>query len=248
MTTELWNWRRDTRGLPGYAGEEEQAVWYRALLENGSAVTDETLFVPWRSHTHPEHGEGEVGGFVSKYVGGNALPGESLRHVAEIHWQFERFKAGLLPRLEITDASAETLSTAGDGTRVVKVTATVRNSGALATHVARGAELPGNRADALWLLGDRDRIKYLQGSAWQSLGVLEGTMEIPRYTPRPAPAEAEEGQRGFFGQQAPPEAHVEGSGNARTVTWLVSLEGNVPLKLVLTSQKGGTRVQNLTVR
>jgi len=248
MTTELWNWRRDTRGLPGYAGEEEQAVWYRALLESGSAVTDETLFVPWRSHTHPEHGQGEVGGFVSKYVGGNALPGESLRHVAEIHWQFELFKAGLLPRLEITDASAETLSTAGDGTRVVKVTATVRNEGALATHVAQGAELPGNREDALWLLGDRDRIKYLQGSAWQRLGVLEGTMEIPGYTPRPAPAEAEEGSRGFFGQQEPPEAHVEGSGNTRTVTWLVSLEGNVPLKLVLTSQKGGTRVHNLTVR
>ncbi|MGW8266774.1 MAG: M14 family metallopeptidase [Longimicrobiales bacterium] len=247
MTTELWNWRRDTRGLPGYAGEEEIEVWYRALLENGASVTDETLFVPWRSFDHPEHGQGEVGGFVSKYVGGNALPGESLLHVADIHWQFELFKAGLLPRLEITDAAAEVLTTADDGTRVVKVTATVRNDGALATHVARGAQLAGNREDALWLIGDRDRIKFLQGSAWQSLGILEGTTEIPGYTPGPAASTPTQGG-GFFRQEDPPEAHVEGTGNTRTVTWLVSMEGSVPLKLVLTSQKGGTRVQNLTVR
>jgi len=247
MTTELWNWQRDTRGLPGYNGEEDRGIWYRALMENPKAVTEETLFVPWRSFNHPEHGPGEVGGFVSKYVGGNALPGESLLNIAEIHWQFELFKAGLLPSLVITDASAATLTTSDDGTRVVKVTATVRNEGALATHVARGAELPGNRADAIWLLGDRDRIKYLQGSAWQSLGVLDGTMEVPGYTPRPAPP-PEEGPRGFFGQQAPPEAHVEGSGNTRTITWLLSMEGSVPLKLVLTSQKGGTRVQDLTAR
>jgi len=249
MTTELWNWQRDTRGLPGYGGEEDRGVWYRALLENPGSVTDETLFVPWRSYNHPEHGQGEIGGFVSKYVGGNALPGQSLLGVADIHWQFELFKAGLLPRLEISDASAEVLTTADDGTRVVKVTATVRNDGALATQVARGADLAGNREDAIWLLGDRDRIKYLQGSAWQALGVLEGTMEIPGYTSRPAaPSAGRPGGGGFFGQQAPPEANVEGSGNTRTVTWLISMEGNVPLKLVLTSQKGGTRVQNLTAR
>jgi hypothetical protein len=249
MTTELWNWQRDTRGLPGYAGEEDRGVWYRALLENPGSVTDETLFVPWRSFNHPEHGQGEIGGFVSKYVGGNALPGQSLLHVADIHWRFELFKAGLLPRLEISDASAEVLTTADDGTRVVKVTATVRNDGALATQVARGADLPGNREDAIWLLGDRDRIKYLQGSAWQALGVLEGTMEIPGYTARPAaPSAGRPGGGGGFGQQGPPEANVEGSGNTRTVTWLISMEGNVPLKLVLTSQKGGTRVQNLTAR
>jgi hypothetical protein len=249
MTTELWNWQRDTRGLPGYGGEEDRGVWYRALLENPGSVTDETLFVPWRSYNHPEHGQGEIGGFVSKYVGGNALPGQSLLGVADIHWQFELFKAGLLPRLEISDASAEVLTTADDETRVVKVTATVRNDGALATQVARGADLAGNREDAIWLLGDRDRIKYLQGSAWQALGVLEGTMEIPGYTSRPAgPSAGRPGGGGFFGQQAPPEANVEGSGNTRTVTWLISMEGNVPLKLVLTSQKGGTRVQNLTAR
>lgn len=248
MTTELWNWQRDTKGLPGYSGEEDRGVWYRALIENGASITDETLFVPWRRHDHPELGEGEIGGFVAKYVGGNALPGESLLSIADTHWQFERFKAGLLPRLEITDATAEVLTTADDGTRVVKVTATVTNTGALATHVARGAGLAGNREDALWLIGDRDRIKFLQGSAWQSLGVLDGTMEVPGYSPtlRQGPPAAR--PQGFFMEPTPPDAAVEGSGNTRTVSWLVSVEGSLPLKLVLTSQKGGTRVHNLTVR
>ena len=38
------------------------------------------------------------------------------------------------------------------------------------------------------------------------------------------------------------------TGNTRTVTWLVALEGNPSLKLVLTSQKGGTHVHELSVR
>jgi len=98
MTTELWNWQRDTRGLPGFDGEEDRGVWYRALIENSSAVTDEQIFVPWRPYNHPEHGEGEVGGFVAKYVGGNALPGDSLLHVADIHWQFELLRRFSQPR------------------------------------------------------------------------------------------------------------------------------------------------------
>ena len=161
---------------------------------------------------------------MSTYVGGNALPGPSLEHVAETHWQFELFKAGLLPRVEITEASAETLSNS-DGTRIVKVTATVTNTGQLATHLERGARLAGNRNDAIWLIGDRNRVNYLQGDVWQSLGTLSGVMATPG--------------GGEGGAQ---------SGNTREVTWLVSIEGNSPLKLVLTSQKGGTRVRELTVR
>jgi hypothetical protein len=260
MTTELWNWQRDTRGIPGYDGEEDRSVWYRALLENGEEVVGQRLFVPWRSYDHPDLGQGEVGGWVSKYVGSNALPGETLRHVADIHWQFELFKANLLPKLAITEAAAETLTTSG-GTRIVKVTATVENTGALATHVARGADLAGNRDDAIWLIGDRDRVKFLQGNAWQSLGVLDGTMEIPEYNPSAAPRARAGAQQQAMRQMmmmmpgGPPPQFLaqmgggeEQTGSTREVTWLVSVEGNAPLKLVLTSQKGGTHVRDLSVR
>jgi hypothetical protein len=251
MTTELWSWRRDTRGLPGYDGEDDRNVWYRALLDYQETAFEGEIFVPWESYNHPDLGQGEIGGWVSTNVGGNALPGESLRHVAEIHWQFELFKAGLLPKLEITEATAETLSDGG-GTRIVKVTATVTNTGQLATHVARGAGLAGNREDAIWLIGDRDRVRYLQGGAWQSLGTIDGTLEIPDAEPeqdesgnrRMAMQRMQQRFPGGSGseQQAPP------TGNTREVTWLVAIEGNSPLKIVLTSQKGGTEVRELAVR
>jgi len=271
MTTELWSWSRDTRGLPGYDGEDDRNVWYRALLDYQETAFDGEIFVPWRDYNHPDLGRGQIGGWVATYVGGNALPGPSLEHVAEVHWQFELFKAGLLPKLEITDATAETLSNSG-GTRIVKVTATVENSGQLATHLAEGAGLAGNREDAIWLIGDRDRVKYLQGGAWQSLGTIDGIMEIPDDEEpaeagpggrrMAAPAGRPQGQRPA--QQMPPNippqfrqqwlAQFGGgdeeaqTGNTREVTWLISIEGNSPLKLVLTSQKGGTKVRNLTVR
>ena len=38
------------------------------------------------------------------------------------------------------------------------------------------------------------------------------------------------------------------SGNKREITWLLAVEGNTPLKLVLSSQKGGTRVRDLSIR
>ena len=222
MSTELWSWSRDTRGLPGYNAGDDRAAWERALLAYQETAFGGELFVPWSRYNHPELGQGEVGGWVTTHTGGNALPGPSLEHVADVHWQFELFKAGLLPKLAITEASAETLSTSG-GTRVVKVTAKVENTGPLATHVARGTELAGNRPDAIWLVGDRDRVKLLQGGAWHNLGVLEGTLEIPGIEGTPA-------------------------GNTREVTWLVSVEGSPSLKVVLTSQKGGTHVREVPVR
>ncbi|NJD18101.1 MAG: hypothetical protein FIA95_02285, partial [Gemmatimonadetes bacterium] len=230
MSTELWSWSRDTRELPGFEAGGDRASWERALLAYQEQACGGKLFVPWRSYTHPELGQGEVGGWVTTYVGGNALPGPSLAHVADVHWQFELFKAGLLPKLAITDATAETLSNSG-GTRVVKVTAKVENNGPVATHVARGSTLAGNRPDAIWLVGDRDRVKFLQGSAWQSLGVLEGAMAIPGWEPEPAAAGAQ-----------------GGGGSTREITWLVAREGSPSLKLVLTSQKGGTHVREVTVR
>jgi hypothetical protein len=230
MSTELWSWSRDTRALPGYNGEDDRAAWNRALLNYQEKALGGRMFVPWQRYHHPELGDGEIGGWVSMYDGGNALPGPSLEHVADVHWQFELFKAGLLPKLAITEAKAETLSNSG-GTRIVKVTAKVENTGALATQVARGAELAGNREDAIWLIGDRNQVKFLQGGPWQSLGVLEGAMAIPGYPP----------DRAGDAAQAP-------AGNTREVTFLVALEGSPSLKLVLTSQKGGTHVRELSVR
>ena len=267
MTTELWSWQRDTRGVPGFNGEDDRDLFYRSLLAYQDDVYDGEMFVDWTAYNHPELGRGEVGGWVSTFGSNNAIPGETLERICEIHWQFELFKAGLLPKLAITEAEAEVLYTTdntsqaravSDGNtvtirtgrnigryKVVKVTATVENTGALATHVARGANLAGNRQDVIWLIGNRDRIKFLQGNAWQRLGVIEGTMDIPGYDPSTAPELRVPMEFGM-----PPEdpGAEPQTGNTREVTWLIAVEGDTPLQIVLSSQKGGTSVRNLSVR
>jgi hypothetical protein len=267
MTTELWSWQRDTRGVPGFDGEDDRDLFYRSLLAYQDDVYDGEMFVDWTPYNHPELGRGEVGGWVSTFGSNNAIPGETLERIADIHWQFELFKAGLMPKLEITEASAEVLYTTdntsqaravSDGNtvtiragrnlgryKVVKVTATVENTGALATHVARGANLAGNRQDVIWLIGNRDRIKFLQGSAWQRLGVIDGTLEIPGYDPSTAPELRVPMEFGMPPEEPGAEPQT---GNTREVTWLIAVEGDTPLRIVLSSQKGGTRVRELSVR
>jgi hypothetical protein len=143
----------------------------------------------------------------------------------------------------------------------VQVTATVKNLGTLPTQIARGAQLAGNREDVIWLLGERDKIHFLEGSQWARLGVLDAATPIPGYTPAApsdtagagrgrgggAPATPGAPARGMRGQ-IPADQQVKGTGNSREVTWLVAVEGDTPLKLVLTSQRGGTRVKELPLK
>ena len=131
--------------------------------------------------------------------------------------------------------------------KIVKVTATVENTGALATQVARGANLAGNRQDVIWLIGNRDRVKFLQGNVWQRLGVIDGSMEIPGYDPSDSPPPARSPMQ-FMGPQGGDEDDEPQTGNTREVTWLIAVEGDTPLRIVLSSQKGGTRVRDLSVR
>jgi len=87
---------------------------------------------------------------------------------------------------------------------------------------------------------------------------MEGTMKIPGYSPRGAPPPQEQRrmmmlfypgfpmmfQRGLI--YGPTE--VKQKGPKRTVKWLVAVEGDAPLKVVVTSQKGGTKVKNLSIQ
>ena len=208
-------------------------------------------------------------------------PRDGLAKVCESAWQFERYKATLLPQVEITDATAKVLYTTSQATRaiatqdaetvtvkksgtpgrykVVQVTATIENKGPLPTHVANGATLHGNREDVIWLLGATGKITFLEGSRWLKLGVLQGTLPLPAGPPpavvtiaggaggRGAPALPALALGQMREQGLPPSA-VPQTGSRRVVNWLVAVEGDAPLKLALTSQKGGTRVKDLTIQ
>jgi hypothetical protein len=143
--------------------------------------------------------------------------------------------------------------------KVFEITAKVENQGKLATHAARGAQLAGNREDVIWLIGSPEKTTYLIGTPWQKLGVLEGKMKIPGYKGQgiAAAASGQRSQRRFFfppgypmprmraRQRGPTE--VKQKGPMRTVKWVVAVEGNTPLKIVVTSQKGGTQMEYVSI-
>ncbi len=280
-TTELWNPEKDIPGFPELEGDNRYQQRMRALLKYQDEHYDGKYFIDWKAFRHPDLGDGEVGGWVPQYRSNNAYPGEPLLNVCEKHWQFEYFRATLLPEVEIKDVSARVLYTTdraqsasvqSDGDpvrvqkgksigkyRVVEITAKIENTGALATHVARGSTLSGNRPDVIWLLGNTDEIEFLQGTPYQKLGVLEGTEKIPGYKARPS-GSSQPSMSGMppsspyypmFRRFRRPSYNQPGkkqTGSDRTVKWLVAVKGTPTLKVVVASQKGGTKVKNITIK
>jgi len=217
ITTELFNYRLD---LPGntFTGEDAYVKFQRAALKYQQVKANGSWFQDWKPFKHPELGDGEIGGWYPQYLS-NAFPGEILEKICETHWLYEKFRAGLMPHAVIKEATGKVLEKAGSY-RIIEITAKVENTGKLATNLARGSELPGNRQDVAWLIGDRDKITFVQGRAWQQVGVLEGTLPVPGY------------QQGKTSNE---------------VKWLVKVKGNVPMKVVLSSMKGGTDAREVTI-
>lgn len=275
LTTELWNPEVDIPGFPKIpAGDQAGLARQRALLQYNDTQYGGRAFVAWKPFKHPELGEGEVGGWRPTHTN-NAWPGEILKGVCDRHVEFELFRAGLMPELAITEASARavyrepnateaTASPKGEGVavtpgarlgeyRVLEVTAVVENKGPLATHVARGADLRGNRQDVAWLIGDRDAITFLQGTPWQQLGVIDGVMPVPGFAAASGGrggrgARAAQALQGRGGGRGGGPTQVRQTGPKRTVTWLVAVKGNTPLRVVVSSQKGGTHVATVKVQ
>lgn len=260
ITTELWNPSKDIPDFPVSTGKNRYLQNQRALLRYQDEHYGGSLFVPWKPYHHPELGDGEIGGWKAGYAN-NALPGAPLRAVCEKHWQFEKFRAGLLPKIEITKAEADVLYArqgADEPYTVVKVSLTVKNSGSLPTNVAAGPSLPCNREDVAWLVGDRDKISFIQGSPDMKLGMLEGTLNIPGIRLKP-PRQDRNQYRGRYRQAPAGSERVLASrtlrdeekpqrGSSRDVTWLVAVKGKTDLAVVVTSLKGGTAVKKISIK
>ncbi len=282
VTTELWNPGADVDEIPKFEGKDARVQQQRALLKYQDDTFGGKFFVPWKSYKHPELGDGEIGGWISQYRTNNALPGQPLVNVCEKHWQFELFRAGLMPEIVITDAKAKVLSTSSSGggevvrqngdqvtikkkgaagsVKIVEVTAVIENKGPLATHLAKGATLPCLREDVVWLVGDREKVTFLQGTPFQKLGVLDGQMAIPGLKGKKGPDVPEQRSMQWMRRRRAPtvirplrqrqksDAKKEKpSGPKRNVSWLVAVRDNAPLKIVVSSQKGGTVVKRLSV-
>lgn len=239
ITTELWNPEADIPGLVVPDNENRRIELQRALLKYQDEKYGGDLFVEWKEFDHPDLGMGEVGGWKSQYARNNAFPGEPLKEVCRKHWEFELFRAELLPELEINNLKSEIIfsGNSNEGTvnrdngnftvqsgerkgryHIVEISATIENKGQLATNLARGQDLPGNRQDVVWLIADRDNTEFIEGDPFIRIGSLGGTARIPG---------------------------VRNSPSSREVKWIVSIKDGTPLKMVVTSLKGGTVVNDI---
>jgi len=242
ITTELWNPKANIPGLVVPEGESGNIELQRSLLKYQDDNNNGELFVNWKPFKHPELGDGETGGWKSQYARNNAFPGKPLIDVCEKHWQFELFRAGLLPVINIKDIETKILFTGnanegsasgGDGKfiisegkvkgkyHVVEITVVIENSGSLATNLDKGEALPGNRQDIVWLVSQKGEIEFIEGQPFEQLGSLNGTMKI---------------------------AGVKASPNSKTVKWIVAVKDKAPLKIVATSLKGGTVVKEVNIK
>lgn len=281
ITTELWNPFKDINELSSLSEKKSRTERQRSLLKYQDENYEGKLFLPWKKHTHPELGEGEIGGWLPGYRN-NAWPGKPLKNVCEKHWKFELFRAQLLPQVTIQDVQAEVLYKTDNAReaqslvekekaaiqkgsskgrfQIVKIQAAIENTGSLDTHVARGVSLANLREDVVWLVGPRDQITFLQGTPYIKLGMLEGNLKIPGYKGTPPPVTQKSSRwRRYYRRtryypyerpetDRPGPERVHQKGSTRQVQWVVALEGKAPLKIIVTSQKGGTRVKQISVQ
>ncbi|MBQ7221868.1 MAG: hypothetical protein IJS02_00170 [Bacteroidales bacterium] len=173
------------------------------------------MYLDWTKAKHPTYGDCEVGGWVA-LANNNAYPGENVLNICERQFAFDTYCMSLMPEMAIENVKVETISRVGN-TRVLSVTADIVNKGFLPTSPQGTDGVALCRGDVAWLIGANNKITILSSNANEKLGNLYGTGTIP----------------GFSGN------------NRSTVKWTVAVEGNEPLKIVASSLKGGTVVQNV---
>jgi len=117
-----------------------------------------------------------------------------------------------MPEIEITDVKSEILYSgsakegsvkSGDNTfkissgkakgkyHVVKISATIKNNGQLGTNLAKGATLPGNRNDVVWLVGNKGDLDFIEGKAFKSIGSLGGVLKVAGLKQQPSSSDLE---------------------------------------------------------
>ena len=242
ITTELWNPLVDIPGLEIAADDESRNAREKALIKYQEKENGGDFFVDWKPFKHPELGEGEIGGWKSQFARNNAFPGKPLLKVCEDHWQFELFRAGLLPEIIIKDVETEILysGNAREGSvsvnnnnyrinsgkvkgkyHIVKVKAKIENTGKLGTNLGAGSRLPGNREDVVWLVGDKGDIEFIEGQAFKSIGSLGGVLNVPG---------------------------VKKTDSSAEIEWIIAVKDKSKLKLIASSLKGGTVVKNISIK
>ena len=103
---------------------------------------DGKLFVDWKPFDHPQLGEVEIGGWVSKvydadrgsYTNVMTSPGPVFEEFLEEHTAWNNWMASMSPLVRVTEVTSEAVE---DG--ILRITARIQNQGYLPTNVTEQA-------------------------------------------------------------------------------------------------------------
>jgi Zinc carboxypeptidase len=216
LTTELWKAPGETGKSTFDTFDENLAMQWNDRELRGAG------FVNWKKFNHPQLGEVEIGGWNSNFFSQNPPP-----KFTEAEWKknclFEIKRAELLPSLQIAD-----VKTVGLGDRLVRVTAVIRNDGALPTNVTQKA-IEHRIARPVEVRLELDKAELLAGRLRTDIGHIEGTA--------PPSAAALYTSRGNVAR------------NQRSVEWLIRLKGDgASVKITASSPRAGTASRTVPLK
>lgn len=224
FTPELWDvvgraapdMKMNPMQMRRMAPDKRRELELRLLQWNDRELAGEG-FVSWRSFDHPQLGNVEIGGWVTKECRQNP-PRHLLAAECHKNIQFPLVFALGLPEVHIDEV---TLSPVGGG---FVISALVSNHGYLDTRISKQAEKQGAVRDDVVELILPEGGRLLTGDRITEIGFLEG-----------------------YGRAQKPvyQRYSEQSRSAARLKWTVVFKGEPEVTVVLRSERGGT-VQRTT--
>ena len=219
FTPELWDvvgraapdLKMNPMQMRQMAPDKRRELELRLLQWNDRELAGEG-FVPWRAFDHPQLGNVEIGGWVTKECRQNP-PRHLLAAECHKNIQFPLVFALGLPEVHIDEVI---LSPMGGG---YVLSALVSNHGYLDTRISKQAEKQGAVRDDIVELILPDGATLLTGERITQIGFLEG-----------------------YGRAQKPvyQRYSEQSKSAARLKWTVLFKGEPEVTVVLRSERGGT--------
>lgn len=158
----------------GNASEEERLRW-------NDTEMDGKIFVDWRRFDHPQLGEVEIGGWVSKlldpergtYTSVMTTPGPVFEEFLAEHTEWNLWMASMSPHVQVTEVTA----TPGES-GYQRITAMVQNQGYLPTNVTQQA-IRNQTAKTVKVSISLEGAELVFGEEAVDIGHLAGNRSLP---------------------------------------------------------------------
>jgi hypothetical protein len=185
-------WGYDHYGVPSWVPEMGSLAPFCDYDEDGNASElerlrwndtemDGKIFVNWKPFNHPQLGEVEIGGWVSKvydpdrgsYTNVMTTPGPVFEEFLDEHTAWNNWMASMSPLVRVTEIEATQIESG-----INKITAKIQNQGYLPTNVTEQA-IRNETAKTVKVSISLDRAQLVFGEETVDVGHLPGNRSLP---------------------------------------------------------------------